>query len=95
MQNMSVPLTARQKQILSYIANGKSNKQIASALIISEQTVKIHISAILRKLHANHRAHAVALAIGSGWISIKEEPSEINPGPDINKDGKNEEDSDN
>ena len=75
-QNISVILTARQRQVLSHIANGKSNKQIASILAISEQTVKIHISAILRKLHANHRTHAVALAIGSGWISTKENPNE-------------------
>ena len=75
-QNMSVTLTARQRQVLSHVANGKSNKQIASILEISEQTVKIHVTAILRKLHANHRAHAFALAIGSGWISTKEKPNE-------------------
>jgi two-component system, NarL family, response regulator DegU len=64
------PLTTRETQILSYVANGNTNKQIATALQISEQTIKNHVSAILRKLNANDRAHAVVLAIRHGWISI-------------------------
>ena len=64
------PLTNRETQILSYIAEGNTNKQIAHTLGISEQTIKSHVSAILRKLNANDRAHAVALAIRSGWISL-------------------------
>ena len=70
MENLVAPLTARETQILTYVANGNTNKQIASALQISEQTIKNHVSAILRKLNANDRAHAVVVAIRHGWISI-------------------------
>jgi DNA-binding NarL/FixJ family response regulator len=65
-------LTQREKQILNYVADGNTNKQIARILNISEQTIKNHVSAILRKLNANDRAHAVVLAIRHGWINIGE-----------------------
>ena len=64
------PLTCRETQILDHIADGNTNKEIARILGISEQTIKNHVSAILRKLNANDRAHAVVLAIRHGWISI-------------------------
>ncbi len=64
-------LTSREIQILTYIADGNSNKQIAYTLQISEQTIKNHVSNILRKLNANDRAHAVVLAIRHGWISAE------------------------
>jgi len=69
-ERIVAPLTTREIQILSYIANGNTNKQVAHVLGISEQTVKNHISAIFRKLNANDRAHAVALAIHNRWVSI-------------------------
>ncbi len=68
-QDLAAPLTKRERQILTYVAEGNSNKQIAYILEISEQTIKNHVSAILRKLNANDRAHAVALALRSGWIT--------------------------
>lgn len=52
-------LTKRQYEVLSEIAQGKLNKQIASKLQISESTVKIHISSILVKLSVNNRTEAV------------------------------------
>ena len=69
-EKVAAPLTTREIQILSYIASGNTNKQVAYVLGISEQTIKNHISAILRKLNANDRAHAVALAIRNQWVSI-------------------------
>lgn len=69
MEGIVAPLTKRETQILTYIAEGNSNKEIAYILEISEQTIKNHVSAILRKLNANDRAHAVALALRSGWIT--------------------------
>ncbi len=74
METITAPLTSRETEILSYIAQGNSNKQIAHILQISEQTIKNHVSAILRKLNANDRAHAVVLAIRHGWISLEERP---------------------
>jgi two-component system, NarL family, response regulator DegU len=70
METVVAPLTARETQILNYVANGNTNKQIATSLQISEQTIKNHVSAILRKLNANDRAHAVVVAIRHGWISV-------------------------
>lgn len=71
-EKVAAPLTHREIQILSYIANGSTNKQVAHVLGISEQTIKNHVSAILRKLNANDRAHAVALAIRNQWVSVNE-----------------------
>ncbi len=70
--NIVAPLTCRETQILNYIADGNANKQIAYILQTSEQTIKNHVSNILRKLNANDRAHAVVLAIRHGWISAEE-----------------------
>ena len=72
MEAIAAPLTQREAQILNYIAQGNSNKQIAYILDISEQTIKNHVSSILRKLNANDRAHAVALAMRNGWLSAEE-----------------------
>ena len=74
-ETVTATLTRRETEILNHIADGMSNKKIASALDISEQTIKNHISSILRKLNANDRAHAVVLAIRHGWISIEEKAS--------------------
>ena len=72
METITAPLTHRETQILNYIADGNSNKQIAHILEISEQTIKNHVSSILRKLNANDRTHAAVLAIRHGWISAEE-----------------------
>ncbi|MEE9399630.1 MAG: response regulator transcription factor [Dehalococcoidales bacterium] len=64
------PLTPREREILSYIAQGYLNKQIAAELVISEQTIKNHVTSILRKLNANVRTEAVVVAIKQGLISI-------------------------
>jgi two-component system response regulator DegU len=69
---ITAALTKRETEILNHIANGNSNKQIAGLLEISEQTIKNHISSILRKMNANDRAHAVVLAIKRGLITVEE-----------------------
>ena len=63
------PITERETEILSYAARGYGNKQIANALKISEQTIKNHMTSILRKLDANDRTQAVVMAMQSGWIA--------------------------
>ncbi|MGA8850066.1 MAG: response regulator transcription factor [Dehalococcoidia bacterium] len=77
MEGVAAPLTKRETQILTYVAEGNSNKEIARILSISEQTIKNHVSAILRKLNANDRAHAVTLALRSGWISPEAKPRRV------------------
>ena len=74
-ESITASLTNRETQILNYVAEGNSNKKIAQILNISEQTIKNHVSSILRKLNANDRAHAVVLAMRKGWISIHENHS--------------------
>jgi DNA-binding NarL/FixJ family response regulator len=69
-KKVAAPLTQREIQVLSCIANGSTNKHVAHKLGISEQTIKNHVSAILRKLNANDRAHAVALAIYNQWVTV-------------------------
>jgi len=64
------PVTSREQEILNYMAKGYLNKQIALALDISEQTVKNHVTSILRKLNANARTQAVVEAIKHGLVSI-------------------------
>ena len=64
------PITPRETEILNYIARGYLNKQIAAELGISEQTIKNHVTSILRKLNANARTEAVVVAIKKGLISI-------------------------
>lgn len=63
------PLTPRETEIIDYVALGYLNKQIAGKLGISEQTIKNHMSSILRKLDANDRTQAVVMAMRYGWIS--------------------------
>jgi DNA-binding NarL/FixJ family response regulator len=64
------PLTPRETEILTYMAQGYLNKQIADTLFISEQTIKNHITSILRKLDANARTQAVITAIKRGIITL-------------------------
>ena len=67
------PLSPREVQILDNIAQGMTNKQVAYALSISEQTVKNHMSSILRKLSVNDRTQAVVYAMRQGWIRMPED----------------------
>jgi len=64
------PLTPREMEILKHIGQGLLNKQIAVELGISEQTIKNHVTSILRKLNANARTEAVVLALRQGLITI-------------------------
>ena len=63
-------LTGREIQVLRLLANGRSNKQIASFLHISEHTAKFHVSSVLGKLGASSRTEAVSLGIIRGLVAI-------------------------
>ena len=69
-ESLISPLTPRETEILDHIAQGCLNKQIAVKLGISEQTIKNHVTSILRKLNANARTEAVVVAIKQGLITI-------------------------
>jgi len=65
---MSSPLSGREVEVLNEIATGKSNKQAAVDLYISEQTVKNHIKHIFTKLEVSDRTSAILLGVRNGWI---------------------------
>lgn len=69
---MFQPLTPREMEILKCIAKGLSNKEIARNLRISQQTVKNHMTNILRKLAVNDRTQAAVTALTRGWIRPRE-----------------------
>ncbi len=62
-------LSGREVEVLELAAAGLSNKEIAQDLEITDQTVKNHVTSILRKLDVNDRTHAVTIALSKGWIS--------------------------
>lgn len=69
-QSIYSPLSPRELQVLELIAAGQTNKEIAVQLDISNQTVKNHVSSILRKLAVNDRTQAVVYAMRRGWIKV-------------------------
>ncbi len=66
------PLTQREKEVLSFVVRGLSNKEIAQALQVCEGTIKIHVSNILTKLNTTSRTEATARAIQIGLVSLEE-----------------------
>ena len=67
-------LTDREREVLVFVADGGTNREIAEQLGISENTVSFHVKNILAKLHLKNRAQAVAYAIRSGLVALP--PSE-------------------
>jgi two-component system, NarL family, response regulator LiaR len=65
-------LTEREMEVLRQLANGHTNKEIAAALTIGEETVKTHVGNILAKLQLAHRTQAVIYALKEGLISLNE-----------------------
>ncbi len=61
-------LTGREQEVLRLVSDGRSNKQIAKALAITERTVKYHVASIFNKLGADNRAQAVAVAARRGLV---------------------------
>jgi DNA-binding NarL/FixJ family response regulator len=63
-------LTPREIEILRCVAEGNRNREIAERLVISEDTVKIHIKHVMEKLGATHRTQAVTIAVRRGIIQV-------------------------
>lgn len=71
------PLSKREMEVLSQLTHGLSNKEIASGLGISHQTVKNHVTAILRKLGVEDRTQAAIYALRRGWVRLHDTNKEI------------------
>jgi DNA-binding NarL/FixJ family response regulator len=70
----ALPLSAREIEVLDCVAQGLSNKEIADELYVTEQTVKNHMTSVLRKLDVNDRVQAVLYAVKNGWMEIGPQP---------------------
>jgi DNA-binding CsgD family transcriptional regulator len=66
----AVQLSKRQREVLEWIAAGKTDWEIAAILRISRRAVKFHLDHVRKKLNATNRAHAVARAISLGLIDV-------------------------
>ena len=66
-------LTNREVEVLQAIARGMSNKEIANDLVLSEKTVKTHVSNILQKLHLADRTQAALYAVKEGLVDLNED----------------------
>jgi DNA-binding NarL/FixJ family response regulator len=75
-----IPLSHREMEILQFVTDGLSNKEIAVKLNISQQTVKNHMTSILKKLHVEDRTQAAVNAIRRGWVRLSNTPSTNNNG---------------
>jgi len=65
-----VPLSPREMEILQFVTRGLSNKEIATELDISHQTVKNHMTSILKKLNVQDRTQAAVTALRHGWVRM-------------------------
>jgi DNA-binding NarL/FixJ family response regulator len=66
------PLSDREMEVLNCVVRGMSNKEIANLLGISHQTVKNHVTSILRKFGVDDRTQAVIYALKRGWVTLKD-----------------------
>ncbi|MBI5669022.1 MAG: response regulator transcription factor [Chloroflexi bacterium] len=67
-----VPLSPREMEILQFVTHGLSNKEIALKLRISQQTVKNHMTSILKKLNVEDRTQAAVNALRRGWVRLED-----------------------
>ena len=68
----TVSLTPREQSVIDLLARGKSNKEIAATLGVTERTAKFHVSAIFTKLGVSNRTEAVTRAVHAGLVTLSE-----------------------
>ncbi len=72
--HLGAVLSAREREVLGLVAMGRSSGEIAATLIVARSTIESHVRRCLDKLGARNRAHAIALALARGEISLELEP---------------------
>ena len=77
LSEVDLPITNREKEILTHLAQGQTNKEISQKLTLSPSTVRNHISSIFAKLKISNRSQATAIAIYSGLLNTKSENSNL------------------
>nr|WP_094096058.1 response regulator transcription factor [Paenibacillus physcomitrellae] len=70
------PLTAREREILQWVAQGMTNREVAEVLEISDQTVKNHLKNIMHKLQLENRVQLTRYAMERGWVKAKRDGKE-------------------
>ncbi len=70
-------LSERELEIVQLVAQGSSNKEIATELFISENTVKVHVKNILNKLELRNRQQLVAYAVLQNWVTLDTSPEDV------------------
>lgn len=76
------PLSQREKEVIELVATGATNRQIAQQLVVSVNTVKVHLRNIFAKLGVESRTEATLVAIREGWVSVPQEEAAVAaPGP--------------
>ncbi|MFC7442705.1 response regulator [Laceyella putida] len=80
----STKLTGREQEILTHVAKGLSNREIAAICMISEYTVKNHLKNIMQKLHLHNRVQLARFAVEQGWVS---QQFQVGSGKDSPKEG--------
>ncbi len=75
--NLFHPLSEREMEVLACMVRGMSNKEIATTLSISHQTVKNHVTSILRKFCVEDRTQAVVHALKRGWVQLYNQQSQV------------------
>ena len=75
------PLSGREMEVLTNVTKGMSNKEIAKTMGISHQTVKNHVTSILRKLGVEDRTQAAIYALRRGWVRLNQPNSETQETP--------------
>ena len=72
-EDLLTEITPREREVLYWLAHGQNNKEIASTMILSEKTIKNHITHLLKKLNVTNRTRAAAIAWSEGLPLIPEE----------------------